>query len=164
MGLLDPKSPSDVIISAFAFDIRKLDCEDHVNDIVLPAAERIFAMVASIINMVGGKLCQEQEIIERDIGNGVKALCRETYVNTCLIEPGIKIHHHNRTEHGLGGCEHEENVAWIIAGGQEIFRAQWGWNSLDKKSLFISLTPEARQTYALIYQKWEQLATNYTDR
>jgi hypothetical protein len=159
MGLLKPKSYHDVDLSDF--EIENLDLKNTDDKAILAAAEKIFAMAASLVQTAGfdarTKPDQKQENIERDIGHGIKALFREVFANTCVIRGNILIHHHNRTEHGLGGYEFEENIAWILVGGVETFQAQWGWDSIDAKSLFFSSTPEARGAFREIREKWLEL-------
>jgi hypothetical protein len=119
-------------------------------------------MAASLVRTAGfdarAKPDQKQGNIERDIGHEIKALFREAFANACVIRGNILIHHHNRTEHGLGGYEFEENIAWILVGGVEVFQAQWGWDSIDAQSLLISASPEARRAFREIREKWLELS------
>jgi hypothetical protein len=160
MGLLNPRSHTDVVISAFVFDIKNFDRKNYDNDDIVSLAEKIFAMVASIVQTAKTKFGQKPEFSKRDMGNGIMAQYqyKEAFANTCLIEPNIQIYHHDGTEHGLNGCELTENIAWITFGGKEIFRAKWALDGLDEKSISLSLSRKTKQAFALIYQKWEQLA------
>lgn len=128
---------------------------------MLATAEKIFAMIASLVYIADIKARpkpdQRQRIIERDIGHEIKARFKEAFTGSCVIRGNI-VYHHNRTEHGLGGHEFEENIAWVMVGGVEVFGAEWGWESIDGRSLFISTSPEAKGAFAEIREKWLELS------
>ncbi|HOX30003.1 MAG TPA: hypothetical protein P5080_01670 [Candidatus Paceibacterota bacterium] len=160
MGLQKFRSHNDVDLSDF--DIQNLDLFAAGDKNMLAIAEKIFAMIASLVYTADIKARpkpdQKQRIIERDIGHQIKARFKETFADACVIRGNIDIHHHIRTKYGLGDCAYNENIAWAIVGGVEAFQAQWDLDSIDARSLFISTSPEAKGAFAEIREKWLELS------
>ncbi len=162
---LKPRSPTNIEV----FDIGTVNLETAGKEDKIRVANLLFKMVSRIVRE--GRISASKNtgpslpIIEKDIGHKIKAQFKETYANTCRIDRQIYdgdifIHHHNEIRRGPGSYEFEENLVWIVLYGQEIFRALWGWNKVDNKSLVISTSSEAREVYGEIQKKWKAISYN----
>jgi hypothetical protein len=160
---LKPRSPTNIEV----FDIGTVNLETAGKEDKIRVANLLFKMVSRIVRE--GRISASKNtdtrppILEKDIGHRIKAQFKETYANTCRIDRQIYdgdifIHHHSETKRGPGSYEFEENLVWIVLYGQEIFRALWHWNKVDNKSLVISTSSEAREVYAEIQKRWQEIA------
>ncbi|GEM_PF-1683574 len=149
-----------------SIDIKTIDLTTADEETEIKTGNQLFKMVSRIVRegQAAASKCldQESEVSEKDIGRGITIQCEKIYTNTCRIGENVLIHHHNKTEHGLGGFEFNENQAWINLGQRRIFDALWGWDSIDGKSLFISTTEEAKNAYSAIQDIYQELIEEET--
>ncbi len=160
MALLEKlrrQTPNDIQ----SIDIKTIDLTTADQETKIQIGNQLFKMVSRIVRegRAAASKCLDQkpELSEKDIGRGITIQCEKVYTDTCRIGENILIHHHNKTEHGLGGFEFNENQAWINLGQRRIFDALWGWDSIDGKSLLISTTPEAKNAYSTIQGIYQEL-------
>jgi hypothetical protein len=168
------QSVTEKIREAFAkyglppLNIRAVKTEHFEESVEMIVANELYKIVSDIV-FAGAKNVQDDDAVRKpvyseiNLGFGVKAVAvtisTQKYANTCIINDNIRIGQRlipipesvkGRNETGLV-------EVFINVGEETLFEAIWGWKKVDKKSLRIHTTPEARAAYAAVYEAWLKL-------